>query len=130
MILTALLFASLHLPSAFLDPGHDLRAVLFRFAQTGLSGFILGYIYWRTKSVPTTIALHGLWNFGASLALHLSGLPTSPFPPDQMLFHLLWLGGEGMLTALICQALFPQKRTATGCPPSVRQERGEQGQWV
>jgi membrane protease YdiL (CAAX protease family) len=100
----------LHFPSAFLDLGYDLPRALFRFVQTGLSGFILGYVYWRTGSVLPTIALHGLQNFTLSISLHLSGVTATQMLASQIPFQLLWLVGQAGLMPLVCRALFGGKK--------------------
>jgi len=110
VIIVTLLFASLHLPSAFLDYGYDLPAALFRFAQTGPSGFMLGYVYWQTGSVPTTIALHGLRNFALSVSMHLSGVTAAQMSASQISFQFLWLVGQVGLVLLVCRTLFESKR--------------------
>lgn len=110
VIVATLLFASLHIPSAFLDYSRDLPTVLFRFMQTGLSGFMLGYLYLWTASVPTTIALHGLRNFALSLILRLSGLTASQMLVSQKPFQLLWLVGQLALMLFACPLLFKSNR--------------------
>ncbi len=110
VIVSVLLFASLHLPSAFLDFNYDLPTALFYFAQVGLAGFMLGYVYWRTGSVLTTIALHGLRNFAWSVGLRLGDVTAAQMHASQMGFQLLWLAGQVGLMLLICQALFGGSR--------------------
>jgi len=112
VIIATLLFASLHLPSAFLDHGYDLPAALFRFAQTGLSGFMLGYVYWQTGSVPTTIALHGLRNLALSVSMHLSGVTAAQMFASQIAFQFLWLVGQVGLVMLVCRAFFGSRQYA------------------
>lgn len=51
VIIATLFFASLHIPSAFLDFGFNLNIILWRFIETGLAGFMLAYFYWLTGSV-------------------------------------------------------------------------------
>jgi membrane protease YdiL (CAAX protease family) len=105
VIVSTLLFASLHLPSAFLDFNYDLPTPLLHFVQVGLSGFMLGYVYWRTGSVLTTIALHGLCNFAWSVSLHLGDVTAAQMHVSQMLFQLLWLAGQVGLMLLVCPVL-------------------------
>jgi len=110
VIIATLLFASLHLPSAFLDFGYDLPTALLHFVQVGLSGFMLGYVYWRTGSVLTTIALHGLRNFTWSVSLRLGDVTAAQMHASQMLFQLLWLAGQVGLMLLICRAIFGDEK--------------------
>lgn len=119
VVVTALLFASLHLPSALYDHGWA-STVLFRFVQTGLAGFMLGYAYWRTGSVLVTIALHGLRNFFlVSLILRLSGTSVVEMQASQMPFQLLWLMGEVGLMVLVSRVLFGS-RCAMESKPDTR----------
>jgi len=60
VVIATLLFALLHLPSAL--AAGSLPEAAVRFLQTGLSGFVLSYLYWETRSVLPTIFLHGLRN--------------------------------------------------------------------
>ena len=63
MIVASLLFATLHIPSSLIEYNNDLLKALFRFMEVGLAGFVLGYVYWKTRSVLICIAIHGLNNF-------------------------------------------------------------------
>jgi membrane protease YdiL (CAAX protease family) len=109
VVVTTLLFASLHLPCALHDYGWA-PTVLFRFVQTGLTGFMLGYIYWWTGSVLPTIALHGLRNFTMlSLTHHLSGVSVSRVLVSQIPFQLLWLVGELAAILFICRLVFGKR---------------------
>ena len=103
VVVATLLFAFLHLPSALAD--YALPEVAFRFLQTGLSGFVLSYLYWKTGSVLPVILLHGLCNFAGSLAAHLSGLSYAQVIAVQMPFQLLWLAGEVGLMVVVCRLL-------------------------
>jgi len=107
VIVATWLFATLHLPSALAE-GISTEAA-FRFLQTGLSGFVLGYLYWKTGSVLPTILLHGLQNFAGSLTARLSGTPFTYVIAIQMPFQLLWLAGEAGLMVLACRALLDKK---------------------
>jgi membrane protease YdiL (CAAX protease family) len=106
LLVAALLFASLHLPSALHDYGWTV-AVLNRFAQVLLGGLLLGCVYWSTKSVPVAIALHGLRNFLAlSLMVYVTGLNALQLQASRIGFQLLWLAGEVGLMVLACRMLF------------------------
>jgi membrane protease YdiL (CAAX protease family) len=115
-----LLFATLHLPSALTDD--TLAGAAFRFLQTGLSGFALSYLYWKTGSVLPTILLHGLRNFVGSLAAHLSGLSYAQVIAVQVPFQLLWSVGEVGLMILACRVLL-----VTHGPRTPRRRTGVQG---
>lgn len=106
MVVTALLFASVHIPSAALDYDNDVVRILLRFAQTGLVGFVLGYIYWQSGSLITTIAVHGLNNFVLSLIYVTGGVSPQELIFSQAPFHFAWLIVQVGLTALVCRFLF------------------------
>jgi len=99
VLVATLLFASLHLPSALSDD--VLSRAAFRFLQTGLSGFVLGYLYWRTGSILPIILLHGLRNFAGSLVASLAGASLAELIVTQRPFQLLWLVGETGLVLLL-----------------------------
>ena len=63
VMVAALLFAAMHIPSALLDYENDLMKATIRFVEAGLAGLVYGCVYWCTRSVWTTIAIHGLNNF-------------------------------------------------------------------
>jgi len=109
VVVATLLFASLHLPSAFLDYGSDLPRLSFRFAQTGLSGFMLGYVYWRAGSVLPTVALHGLRNFAGGIGLRLSNIIAAEMYVTQVPFQFLWLVGQVGMMLCICRLLFGKR---------------------
>ena len=114
VVVTTLLFASLHVPSAVQDHGWA-PPLLFRLVQTGLAGFVLGYLYWWTGSVLPPVALHGLRNFTMlSLIQHLSGVTAARMLATQVPFQLLWLLGEAGLMLLICQPVFGKRRSWSG----------------
>jgi len=109
VLVAALLFASLHIPSVLLAFRCDLSAVLFRFVQTGLAGFLLGYVYWRTGSVLTPIAFHGLGNFALSLSLRMTGSTETALLAVQRPLQLLWMGGQVALMLFLSQGLFGEE---------------------
>ena len=115
VILTSLLFASMHIPSTLIEHDNDLSWVAFRFAQTSLIGFALGYVFWRSGSVITTIAVHGLNNFLVTGVLPLfSSITSQQLSFSQAPLHLLWLVGQVGLTVLFCEVFFKDK----GNPPT------------
>jgi membrane protease YdiL (CAAX protease family) len=101
VVMNTLLFATLHLPSAL--TASTLPEVAFRFLQTGLSGFVLSYLYWKSGSVLVTILLHGLRNTAASLVSYLSGLSFAQVIAAQVPFQLLWSAGEVVLMIFACR---------------------------
>jgi membrane protease YdiL (CAAX protease family) len=111
VIVTSLLFAAMHVPSALLDYPNDLNKAFLRFVQTGVVGFALGYIYWRSRSVFTTIAVHGLNNFVTGALPVLSGVTSRELFFSQTLSQFLWLVGQVGSTLLLSYVLF--KRTFT-----------------
>jgi membrane protease YdiL (CAAX protease family) len=109
VVITALLFASLHVPSALQDYGWGPE-VLYRFGQTGLASLMLGYLYRWTGSVLPTIALHGLRNFTMiSLPYYVSGVTAARLLVSQIPFQLLWLVGEVSLMLLVCRPVFGER---------------------
>jgi membrane protease YdiL (CAAX protease family) len=99
--------AAMHIPSALLDFENDILQATIRFFEAGLAGFALGYIYWRTRSVVTTIAVHGLNNFAVSGILPLlTGISAPQVLFKQSAFQLAWLIGQVGVTIFIAKALF------------------------
>ncbi len=106
VIVTTVLFAAMHIPSALLDYENNIPKVAIRFVEAGLTGFILGFVYWRTKSVLNTIVIHGLNNFAIfGLLPVLTTIPTFQIIDYQMHFHLFWLIGQVVVTLLISRCL-------------------------
>jgi membrane protease YdiL (CAAX protease family) len=110
VIVAALLFATLHLPSAFLDFGYEMSTALYYSAQVGLVGVMLGYVYWHTRSVLTAIVLHGLRNCAWVLSLRLSNATPAQMPVRQMPFQFLWLVGQVGLILVACRTLFGNRK--------------------
>jgi membrane protease YdiL (CAAX protease family) len=117
LVVSALLFATMHIPTALLDGGNWVNALL-RFAQSGVCGFALGYVYWCTGSLLATIAVHGLNNLAVGVFLLRTG-----FTAEEMLYHqpavqLLWLIGQAGLVMLLARAFFKagsvRKRSGMG----------------
>jgi membrane protease YdiL (CAAX protease family) len=107
VVITSLLFATLHIPSMLLDYENDFLRVAVRFFETGLAGFALGYVYWRSKSVLSTIAIHGLNNFVITGVFPLlSGLSAQHLVFNQIHFHILWLVGQVIVTTLVARTFF------------------------
>jgi membrane protease YdiL (CAAX protease family) len=117
VVVTTLLFASPHLPSALHDYGWA-PAVLFRFVQTGLVGFVLGYLYWWTGSVLPAIALHGLRNcMMLSVTHNLSDADATGMLPSQMLVQLAWWAGQVGMMLLACRLVFGESRSLPRTSP-------------
>lgn len=92
VVITSLLFASMHAPSVLIDQNGDYAEVLIRFVETGLAGFALGYVYWLTDSVLITIAVHGLNNFCITGIFPLiSNVTAQQLLFRQTEFRFLWL---------------------------------------
>jgi len=71
VVLSALMFATLHIPSAMFEFKYNLQMVLLNFLEMFVPGFMLSFIYWKTRSTLTTIAVHGFRNFVFTVALVL-----------------------------------------------------------
>jgi membrane protease YdiL (CAAX protease family) len=109
VIVSSFLFASMHIPSTLLDYDNDLLRASLRFAATGLAGLALGYVYWRTGSVLTSIAIHGFNNFSATALLPLiGGVTTEQLLYRQPVFWLAWLFIQVGLVMIICHFLYKQ----------------------
>jgi membrane protease YdiL (CAAX protease family) len=104
---SALLFAFLHLPSALISG--TLAEAGFRILQTGLSGLVLSYLYWKSGSVLVTILLHGLRNFVISLSSYLSDLTFTQVSAVQGPFQLLWSIGELTLMVIVCHFIYARR---------------------
>jgi membrane protease YdiL (CAAX protease family) len=101
VIVTTLLFASMHIPSALLDYGNPYPRVILRFLEAGLTGFVLSYLYWYTGSVVTTIAVHGMNNFAASLLFVFTGVTHQQLFFNQTSFQLPWLVAQAGMVLLL-----------------------------
>jgi membrane protease YdiL (CAAX protease family) len=107
VIITALLFAVMHIPSTLLDYENDLMMAAIRFLETGLAGFALGYIYWCTRSVLTTIAIHGLDNFFATgLLPYLTGISAQQAILRHPTGRLVWLIGQVLIVMYLSKVFF------------------------
>jgi membrane protease YdiL (CAAX protease family) len=116
VIVATLLFAAMHIPSALLGYGNDLSKVAVRFLEVGLAGFALGYIYWRSRSVLTTIAIHGLNNFAVTGVLPLlTGVSAQKITMNQSTFQLVWLTGQVVLISCLSNTIF-RVRFSNGPP--------------
>jgi hypothetical protein len=70
----------------------------------------LGYIYWRTKSVLNTIAIHGLNNFFVTgIFPMLTGISAYQVVFKQSTFKLIWLIGQVGVTLLLSHYLFNEE---------------------
>jgi membrane protease YdiL (CAAX protease family) len=125
VIVTSLVFAALHVPSALLDCDNDVIKASLRFVQTGLVGFALGYVYWRSGSVFTTIAIHGLNNFVTGALPVLSGVSSQVLFFSQTPSQFLWLVGQVGLTLLLSHVMFKRAFKEGDTPvPKLLDSRG------
>lgn len=106
VIVAAVMFASLHVPSAILEFNYDLEMVLLNFLQMFIPGFMLSLIYWKTRSALTTTAVHGLRNFAFSIALLFSGLDAREMHLARPGIQILWRTIEVLLALVILRILF------------------------
>ena len=110
VVATALMFASLHLPSAFLEFDYDLTTSLLYFLRIALNGLMLGYAYWQTGSVFTALAIHGLRNFIFGLTLNLSPYTAAQMHASHLTLQSLWALGELVLMWAACRTLFGSEK--------------------
>jgi len=75
---------------------------------------MLGYVYWQTKSVFTTIAIHGLRNFATTIGLLLGNVTAAQMHAIQIPFQLLWLVGQIGLMMIICRSLLGNRKQREG----------------
>lgn len=106
VFLSALMFASLHLPSAFLEFDYGPQMALLNFLEVLLAGLMLSYIYWVTRSTLTTIAVHGLGNFMFVIAGSLYGLGARELHQLRPGVQILWSGVGMLLTVMLTHLLF------------------------
>ena len=113
VIVTTLLFAVMHVPSALLDNENGIERGVIRFLETGLAGFAFGYVYWRTRSVLTVIAIHGFNNF-ATTGIYpvLAGISSQQVTWFQSIFQLVWLVGQVGLVLLLSRYFFKSKSSS------------------
>ena len=116
VIVTTMLFAAMHLPCALLDFGNNLHWILLRFLETGLLGFVLGFTYWRSGSVLTTITIHGLYNFTVRVFSIMSGFSYQQVVFNQPSFQLVWLAVQVGITAYLCHTFYKDNPWHTGDP--------------
>jgi membrane protease YdiL (CAAX protease family) len=110
VIVTTILFAIMHIPCALLDYENDLAKVAIRFLEAGLAGFVFSDIYRRTKSVLSTIAIHGLNKFFVTGLLPLiTGISVQQVITRQSTFQLVWLAGQVVLVLYLSNVLFQER---------------------
>lgn len=107
MLVSAGMFASLHIPSAYLEFGYEPKMVLLNFLEMLLPGLMLSYIYWVRRSTLTTIAVHGLGNFLFVIAVSYSGLDARGLHQIRPGIQILWSMGGILLAVLLTHRLFP-----------------------
>ena len=106
VIVAAVMFASLHIPSAILEFNYDLEMALLNFLQMFIPGFMLSLVYWKTRSTLTTTAIHGLRNFVFSIALLFSGLDARGMHLARPGVQILWRTIEVLLALVMSRILF------------------------
>lgn len=114
VIVAAVMFASLHVPSAILEFNYDLEMVVLNSLQMFIPGFVLSLIYWKTRSALTTTAVHGLRNFVFSIALLFSGLDAREMHLARPGIQILWRTMELLLALLMLRVLFSGGDTSKG----------------
>lgn len=115
--LSAFMFATLHIPSALLEFKYDLQMVLLNLGQMFVPGLMFSLIYWKTRSTPTSIAVHGLRNFIFSIASEYSGLGDRGMHLIHPSVQILWRSFEVLLTLLLLRLLFPDESSSQESMP-------------
>jgi membrane protease YdiL (CAAX protease family) len=104
LLVSSLIFASLHLGNANIDA--------IGFGNIILAGFLLGISYTYTKSLWFPIALHFSWNFfqGSIFGYAVSGNETYSLIKQTRTADTIWNGGkfgfEASITAIIFLVIF------------------------
>jgi membrane protease YdiL (CAAX protease family) len=112
VIVTSLLFASMHIPSALLEYNNDIQVAFYRFVESGLAGFSFGFVYWMTGSVLIPIAMHGLNNFLISGVFPLiSNVTAQELLIRQTEFRLLWLIFQVAIVVLLSHLFYKGKQS-------------------
>jgi len=106
VMITSLLFGILHIPSAFIDFHGEFSDVILRFFETTFGGFILGFLYWKSRSVFSTITVHGLRNFVSGIVYIISGVSTQELFVHYPMFLMFWLVVQGLLVMWLCVRIF------------------------
>jgi|GEM_PF-1730167 len=114
VLLSALMFASLHLPSAFLEFDCEPQMAFFHFMKMFVPGFMLAFIYWRTHNTLTTIAVHGFRNFLFMIAVSYSGLDAKGLHQLRPGLQILWSVAELLLVVCLVGQLFPGVERKSG----------------
>lgn len=110
VIVASLLFASMHFLPAWLEYGRDFPKAFLCCVEAGLVGFALGYIYWKSGSVLTTIMIHGANNFAVGAWLLLSEVTPQQLAFSQPSFLLVYLVGQVGVTLGLYGLLFRERR--------------------
>jgi membrane protease YdiL (CAAX protease family) len=104
LLVSSLIFASLHLSNANIDA--------IGFSNIILAGFLLGISYTYTKSLWFPIALHFSWNFfqGTIFGYAVSGNETYSLIEQSRTVDTIWNGGkfgfEASVTAIFFLVIF------------------------
>lgn len=84
------------------------------FLKTLLPGFMLSYVYWKTKSTLTTIMIHGFRNFTFMVAFSYSGSSPRALHILRPELQILWSAGEVLLALAFVEQLIPGKDEVLG----------------
>jgi len=109
VILSAILFASLHIPSAALQFKYTPQRVFLNFVEMLIPGFVLSYIYWKTRSTFTTIAVHGLRNFVFAISSSYTVVSAKEIHILQPGLQMIWSSFEIGLVMLFFELLYPHE---------------------
>ena len=107
--LSAVMFATLHIPSAVFEFKYEPQMVLLNFFEMLVPGFMLSMIYWKTRSTLTTIAVHGFRNFIFAVAMEYSGLGARETHLIHPVVQILWRSCEVLVALLLLRLLFPDE---------------------
>ena len=110
VILSAMMFASLHIPSAVFQFNYTPQTVLINFVEMLISGFVLSYIYWKTRSTFTTIAVHGLRNFLFGISSSYIGVSAKEIHMLQPGLQMIWSTFELLLVFVYLKLLYPGEK--------------------
>jgi membrane protease YdiL (CAAX protease family) len=110
VVLAALLFGALHMPSAIFDYEGSLANISFRFLISAMVGFGFGVIFWHTKSILTTTAVHGLNNFAYGALMILTRIPAQDLLLRRPLVSLGCLAGQVTLLIVLSKLMFGKRQ--------------------
>jgi membrane protease YdiL (CAAX protease family) len=114
VILVAILFAIVHLPKV-IGLGMSFISGCVEFLAVLICGLAICYVYWKTKSVVSTILFHGTNGFFAGLVLNASTISGTYYQllSSNVFYHLIELAAAFIILLaafLLCNVFFKESK--------------------